>query len=146
MSSPVVPPLVQNATEVREGAAAELGVELVLAYAGMVALAVVPIWLGAWLAVRRKYSPRLPGADKEEAMTARDAYLFPVIGSAVLCSLYLLFKLLDKDYVNVLLTACVRPPRPPEPLSCAQLFPPARLQRARPVIRAARRHFCARTR
>lgn len=45
-------------------------------------------------------------------MTARDAYLFPVIGSAVLCSLYLLFKFLDKDHVNVLLTAYASPQYP----------------------------------
>jgi hypothetical protein len=37
-------------------------------------------------------------------MTAKDAYMFPVMGSAVLFSLYLLFKFLDKDLVNMLLT------------------------------------------
>jgi len=39
-------------------------------------------------------------------MTAKDAYMFPVMGSIVLFSLYLLFKFLDKDLVNMLLTLC----------------------------------------
>lgn len=38
-------------------------------------------------------------------MTAKDAAMFPVMGSAVLFGLYLLFKYLDKDLVNLLLTA-----------------------------------------
>lgn len=38
-------------------------------------------------------------------MSTKDAYMFPVIGSGVLFGLYLLFKFLNKDYVNLLLTA-----------------------------------------
>lgn len=37
-------------------------------------------------------------------MTSKDAYMFPVMGSAVLVSLYLLFRFLDKNFVNLLLT------------------------------------------
>lgn len=38
--------------------------------------------------------------DKPEVMQSKDAYMFPVIGSVVLGSLYLVFKYLPKEYVN----------------------------------------------
>lgn len=37
-------------------------------------------------------------------MSQSDAYMFPVIGSAVLFSFYLLFKFFSKEYINLLLT------------------------------------------
>jgi minor histocompatibility antigen H13 len=37
-------------------------------------------------------------------MKAKDAYMFPVVGSCVLFGLYLLFKLFSKEYINMLLT------------------------------------------
>jgi len=37
-------------------------------------------------------------------MTAKDAYMFPVYGSAVLFGLYVVFKLIDKSYLNYVLT------------------------------------------
>ena len=42
--------------------------------------------------------------DKVEKLTAKDAYLFPVYGSVVLFSLYLVFKHIDKTILNFLLT------------------------------------------
>mmetsp|Transcript_35581 Transcript_35581/g.46940 ORF Transcript_35581/g.46940 Transcript_35581/m.46940 type:complete len:456 (-) Transcript_35581:220-1587(-) len=42
-------------------------------------------------------------AEEREVMTQKDAYKFPIVGSAVLFGLYLLFKFLDKDLVNLLL-------------------------------------------
>lgn len=38
-------------------------------------------------------------------MKAKDAYMFPIIGSCVLFGLYILFKLFSKDYINLLLLA-----------------------------------------
>jgi minor histocompatibility antigen H13 len=40
---------------------------------------------------------------KTEAMTSKDAYMFPVIGSGVLFSLYILIKFVSKEYLNMLL-------------------------------------------
>jgi len=40
---------------------------------------------------------------KTEAMTHHDAYMFPVIGSCVLFSLYILIKFVSKEYLNLLL-------------------------------------------
>lgn len=37
-------------------------------------------------------------------MTSRDAMLFPLIASAALFSLYIVFKIFSKDYINLLLT------------------------------------------
>lgn len=42
-----------------------------------------------------------------ETMSTKDAYMFPLVGSCVLFGLYLLFKFLNKDYVNFLLTAYI---------------------------------------
>eukprot|EP00331_Platyophrya_macrostoma_P022624 CAMPEP_0176456112 /NCGR_PEP_ID=MMETSP0127-20121128/31079_1 /TAXON_ID=938130 /ORGANISM="Platyophrya macrostoma, Strain WH" /LENGTH=398 /DNA_ID=CAMNT_0017845979 /DNA_START=36 /DNA_END=1232 /DNA_ORIENTATION=+ len=39
-----------------------------------------------------------------EKMTSKDAYLFPVYGSGVLFGLYVLFKYVPKEYLNMLLT------------------------------------------
>jgi minor histocompatibility antigen H13 len=77
---------------------------LLVAYAAIVTMAVVPIYIGAWLSLYRKHAPKEADEPKEETMTAKDAYMFPIMGSAVLFSLYLLFKFLDKDLVNLLLT------------------------------------------
>jgi hypothetical protein len=40
-----------------------------------------------------------------ESMSTKDAYMFPVIGSGVLFSLYVLIKYISKEYVNMLLGA-----------------------------------------
>lgn len=37
-------------------------------------------------------------------MTQKDAYMFPIIGSAMLFGLYVLFKIFDKDVVNLILS------------------------------------------
>lgn len=38
-------------------------------------------------------------------MTAKDAWRFPLVGSAMLFGLYVLFKVFNKDLINLLLTA-----------------------------------------
>ncbi|WFD33937.1 ribulose-phosphate 3-epimerase [Malassezia cuniculi] len=55
-------------------------------------------------------SQGLPKEDDEdewgaESVSADDAWLFPVIGSAVLFGLFLLFKYINKEYINLLLGA-----------------------------------------
>ncbi|KAI9189329.1 hypothetical protein H9P43_000760 [Blastocladiella emersonii ATCC 22665] len=86
---------------------------LLTAYVALLVMAVVPIYIGARKSVdlievnaatgapeRRSQSS---GVDKE-VFSSSDAYWFPVTGSAVLFGLYLLFRFLDKDHVNTLLT------------------------------------------
>ena len=51
------------------------------------------------------YSSKLFDVKKErdvEVMQQKDAWLFPVFGSAVLFGLFLLFKYINKDYINTL--------------------------------------------
>ncbi|KAJ1970981.1 hypothetical protein H4R35_005544, partial [Dimargaris xerosporica] len=43
--------------------------------------------------------------DESEVVSSEDAYMFPVYGSGVLFSLYLVFKYLNKEYVTYLVTA-----------------------------------------
>jgi len=51
------------------------------------------------------------GADKRrrytdsDALTSKDAYMFPLLASCVLFSMYMMFKLFPKEYVNMLMTA-----------------------------------------
>ena len=55
----------------------------------------------------------LPERDEEdesesvnaESLSSEDAWMFPVIGSAVLLGLYVLFKMFDKELINMLLGA-----------------------------------------
>lgn len=46
-----------------------------------------------------------PDGDQSETLTSSDAYLFPIFGSVVLFSLYLIFKFLDPKLINNLITA-----------------------------------------
>ena len=47
---------------------------------------------------------RMDPADDDEVMTSKDAAMFPVYGSAVLFSLYLLCKYFNKDILSTLLS------------------------------------------
>jgi len=67
-----------------------------VAYAAIVTMAVVPIYIGAHRSLNQKVV---------ETLSSKDAFMFPVIGSGVLFGLYLLFKFFSKEYVNLLLTA-----------------------------------------
>jgi minor histocompatibility antigen H13 len=74
---------------------AELTLDMGLAYASLLVMALIPIYLGSHYSLKQK---------GVESMSSRDAYMFPFIGSAVLFGLYLLFRLFHKDYINLLLS------------------------------------------
>ncbi|KAI9596049.1 signal peptide peptidase-domain-containing protein, partial [Syncephalis fuscata] len=42
--------------------------------------------------------------EETESLSTEDAYMFPLIGSVVLFSLYLVFRFLNREYVNYLVT------------------------------------------
>jgi minor histocompatibility antigen H13 len=87
-----------------------------LSHAALLLLAVAPMVMGveanfnilatATLAVfaGAHRSVRPVAAGHTEAMTKQDAMRFPIIGSCVLFSFFLLFKFLPKDLVNKILT------------------------------------------
>ncbi|KAG9292309.1 hypothetical protein G9A89_009121 [Geosiphon pyriformis] len=91
---------------------------LFLAYFALGIMAVSPIYYGSFASVKwpkkakkiNSSSPHETESSSEdenstESLSTEDAYLFPIFGSGVLFSLYLVFKLLNRDYVNYLVTA-----------------------------------------
>ncbi|KAJ1967996.1 hypothetical protein H4R34_006327, partial [Dimargaris verticillata] len=90
-----------------------------LTYAALIGMAVTPIFFGSYNALQKLKSPKATKApapefsdssddeseDESEVVSSEDAYMFPVYGSGVLFSLYLVFKYLNKEYVAYLVTA-----------------------------------------
>jgi len=84
---------------------------LLVAYVALLALAVFPIYIGSWDSIadliksaKKVAKSEKPSAPKE-SLSSSDAYAFPLIGSCVLFSLYIIFKIFEKEYVNYLLSA-----------------------------------------
>ncbi|KAG2187085.1 hypothetical protein INT44_004755 [Umbelopsis vinacea] len=93
---------------------------LIIAYGSLLTMACIPIYAGSFeslkgvkrpknAAPRKKSKSPLDDSDSEsesitESLSANDAWMFPVFGSGVLFSLYLLFRFLNKEYINYLLT------------------------------------------
>lgn len=83
-----------------------------VAYAALLAMAVAPIILGSRSSVdfktekgKGKGGKAVEEKEEErEFFRLEDAKMFPLIGSATLFGLYLLFTYFDKEYVNYLLT------------------------------------------
>jgi minor histocompatibility antigen H13 len=69
------------------------------AYAALLAMACAPIYVGSLRSARP--------SQKVETISSRDAYLFPVYASAALFTLYVVFRLVAADIVNLLLTAYI---------------------------------------
>ncbi|KAF9174079.1 hypothetical protein BGX21_000937 [Mortierella sp. AD011] len=90
---------------------------LYVAYAALGAMAVVPIYFGSFASLKKWKNPKDKKKkkgdesdsddedDASESMSLEDAYMFPVFGSMTLFGLYLVFRYIDKAYVNYLLTA-----------------------------------------
>jgi len=70
--------------------------DLLVSYIALLAHAVVPIIIGSFQSL---------APTQVESLEAKDAFMFPVIGSAVLFSLYLCFKFLSEEWVNFVMSA-----------------------------------------
>ena len=95
--------------------AAQKGVPVPLAHAALIIISVLPlfvpiptninivltaaatVFVGSWRSVKAE--------PPTEAMTKKDAMKFPLMGSIMLFSLFLAFKFLPKDLVNLVLSA-----------------------------------------
>ncbi|KAJ1646484.1 hypothetical protein LPJ64_002033 [Coemansia asiatica] len=93
---------------------------LLVAYAAIGTMAVVPIYYGAHATLGRvkssdakkheheqfpEYSDSEDEEDEEtESVSAKDAYMFPVYGSISLFTLYVVFKYVNPEWVNYLLS------------------------------------------
>jgi len=72
-------------------------VDQCIALAVLVILAILPIIIGSWRAASNK------DKDKTEVISSKDAMQFPLIASVALFSLFLVFKVFPKEYLNWLL-------------------------------------------
>eukprot|EP01080_Neovahlkampfia_damariscottae_P010974 gene10974-3681_t len=70
--------------------------ELLQAYIALLVMALIPIVIGSYRSLKSKST---------ETLSSSDAYYFPIIASCVLFGLYLVFKFLAKDLINLLLTS-----------------------------------------
>ncbi|XP_017779275.1 PREDICTED: minor histocompatibility antigen H13 [Nicrophorus vespilloides] len=71
---------------------------MVVAYGSLVIMAILPIYIGSFRSVN------FHKENKAEKMTTKDAMMFPIMASCALFSLYIVFKLFSKEYINLLLT------------------------------------------
>lgn len=69
-----------------------------LAYGSLVIMAILPIFFGSYRSV--DYHKE----NKAEKMTSKDAAIFPILASASLFALYIIFQIFSKEYINLLLT------------------------------------------
>jgi minor histocompatibility antigen H13 len=71
-----------------------------IAYVALVLMAIAAILVGSFDSIPS------PGKNEErEVLSSGDAYWFPVIGSVVLFSFYMLFTVFGKELINMLITA-----------------------------------------
>ncbi|KAL9650633.1 hypothetical protein ABK040_016350 [Willaertia magna] len=70
--------------------------DLLISYIALLTHAVIPILIGSFQSLK---------PTQVESLAEKDAYMFPVIGSCVLFSLYICFKFLSEDWVNFIMSA-----------------------------------------
>ncbi|ORY05123.1 peptidase A22B, signal peptide peptidase [Basidiobolus meristosporus CBS 931.73] len=87
-----------------------------VAYAALGLMAVTPIYMGSYSALPKPKKEKKTTKSEEyesdseteevaEVLSSEDAKMFPIYGSITLFSMYLVFKFLNKEYVNYLITA-----------------------------------------
>ncbi|XP_066931604.1 minor histocompatibility antigen H13-like [Clytia hemisphaerica] len=91
------------ANKTLSGRAAATPEGLLLAYASLILMALLPIWFGSFKSVIFNKKQKESG-EKIESMSKKDAAMFPLIASGALFGLYVFFKLFSKEYINLLLT------------------------------------------
>lgn len=72
-----------------------------IAYAALVIMALLAILVGSFDSVPHHAKPD----EERELLSSSDAYWFPIIGSAVLFSFYVLFAIFGKEVINLIITA-----------------------------------------
>jgi len=73
-----------------------------LAYISLFLMAVVPIFWGAFRSVAYHKRSKEAG-ETVEKMTTKDVYMFPILASGILFSLYCVVKYLSAEHVNLLI-------------------------------------------
>jgi len=75
---------------------------LIHPYLHLLLVAPLLVWTGCQGAITE--ANKAPGESKVETVSKKDAMQFPLIGSAALFSLYIVVKLVDKQYLDVLIS------------------------------------------
>ncbi|KAH9961237.1 signal peptide peptidase-domain-containing protein [Russula dissimulans] len=90
-----------------------LNVDLLFAYVGLITTATTSIYAGSFGSLpkskSKSHAKHLDLADLEDEdesgrVTAKDAWLFPLLGSALLVGLFLIIKYLGKEWLNWLMS------------------------------------------
>ncbi|KYN06199.1 PREDICTED: minor histocompatibility antigen H13 [Cyphomyrmex costatus] len=93
----------QNATTGRMASTPE---GMAIAYGSLIIMAILPIFFGSYRAVKHhKEQQQLykTSGEQPDTMSRREAAMFPLISSVTLVSLYILYKVFAKEYVNLIL-------------------------------------------
>lgn len=75
---------------------------LIVSYTAIITMAVLPIVIGSYRSI-----PSSKKKKETEIMSSRDAWLAPLVGSAVLVLLYVLVKYVSKEMINIFITGYV---------------------------------------
>ncbi|KAJ8032966.1 Minor histocompatibility antigen H13 [Holothuria leucospilota] len=76
---------------------------MAVAYGSLVIMAIVPIFFGAYRSVKF-HKEQKDNGETPEVMSDKDAAMFPIIASATLFGIYVVFQIFSKEYINILLT------------------------------------------
>jgi len=71
------------------------------AYGALGIMALVPIYWGSYSTLKNEEKQK---EREKETISSDDAKMFPIYGSVVLFGLYLLFRFLPKEYINLILS------------------------------------------
>jgi minor histocompatibility antigen H13 len=91
---------VKNGTSGRTPATPE---GMLIAYGSLLFMALAPIYFGSFRSLRFVKKQEESGKKLENSISRKDAMLFPLIASFALVSLYVVYKLVPKEYITVLL-------------------------------------------
>ncbi|ORX79215.1 hypothetical protein BCR32DRAFT_205988 [Anaeromyces robustus] len=88
---------------------------ILFTYVGLIILAIIPIYIGSLKSIKQPKVPKSQKTEDEESEESEseeeierfsfdDAKQYPIVGSIVLFSLFLVYKFFDKKYLNYLIT------------------------------------------
>ncbi|KAF7417370.1 hypothetical protein HZH68_000023 [Vespula germanica] len=98
----------ENVTERNNGTSTSTPEGIAIAYGSLVIMAILPIFFGSFRAVKHHKEQQQHYKDNGEqpdTMSLKEAALFPLISSFTLFSLYILYKIFTKEYVNLILVS-----------------------------------------
>ncbi|XP_015172480.1 PREDICTED: minor histocompatibility antigen H13 [Polistes dominula] len=104
--NPIITQACENVTEKNNGTSPSTPEGIAIAYGSLVIMAILPIFFGSFRAVKHHKEQQQhykANGEQPDTMSLMEAAMFPVISSFTLFSLYILYKIFTKEYVNVIL-------------------------------------------